>query len=108
MNIRNRIFKIEPNADSGTVRLMLLRQDYEFDPHGRKDGRGRCLDYRIVMRWETLMPETTAQDAQKEARGSWRLYPPSTKALVPYALPTSVRCLTTPEERRQLRVAALA
>ncbi len=103
MNIRNRIFKVEPNADSDTVRLMLLCQDYEFDPRGRKDRRGMCLDYRIVARWMTIMSSTTREFAEREARASWRMYPVSTKPHRAYTLPSSVRCIMSSDEVERLR-----
>jgi transposase-like protein len=78
MNIHNRIFKVEPNAD-GTVRLSLLYQNYEFDPSERKDRRGMILDYSLTARWVVIMPSTTEEMAKQEAKASWRMYPDSTK-----------------------------
>ena len=97
MNIHNRIFKVEPNADN-TVRLSLLCQHYEFDPSGRKDRRSLCLDYRIKARWVTIMPSTTTELAKREAKASWRMYPVSTQPHHTHALPRSVRCIMSNDE----------
>ena len=102
MNIRNRIFKVESNADD-TVRLSLLCQDYEFDPNGRKDRRWMCLDYRIVTGWMTIMPSTTRELAEQEANASWRMYPVSTKPHRAYKMPRSVRCIMSSDELDRLR-----
>lgn len=101
MNIRNRFFKFEPNADN-TVRLSLLCQHYEFDPSGRKDRHSLCLDYRIKARWVTIMPSTTREAAEQEAKASWRMYPVSTQPHHTHAHPSSVRCIMSNDELERL------
>jgi hypothetical protein len=91
LTVRARVFRIVANDNSTSVTLELLQTEYQFDADGRRDRRGLCLEYRTVSRWVPIMENATQQEAEKEARASWRMYPVSAKRFTSHKLPRNVR-----------------
>ena len=94
MNIRNRIFRIEPHQGSDLVSLLLVVFHREWLQDGRRGRDGLPIDYIVVETTVTLMSGVTRRDAEREARLGWRNYPVSTKPFSCKRIPTSARLVT--------------
>jgi hypothetical protein len=91
MNIRNRIFRIEQEAGSELVSLLLLVRRHEWIQDGRRGRDGLPIDYRVVETTVPIMRGVTREAAEHEARSAWRNFPVSTKPFSCRRIPTSAR-----------------
>lgn len=94
MNIRNRIFRIEPQQGSNLVSLLLVVLRHEWLQDGRRGRDGLPIDYMVVETVVPIMHGVTRDAAEREARAGWRNYPVSTKPFSCRRIPTSARQVT--------------
>lgn len=90
LTIRARTFRVVPNGEG--FDLAILTRTREWDWSARIGRDGRPIDYRIAESWVTLNSEPwTREEAVREARASWRMYPVSTRPFDRRRLPSSAR-----------------